>query len=443
MKITSTNCLTRIFFFATSVLCLGRLQAQTIHLVPNSPGQYTGAPIIYKDKLYLRFGYPETQIGGKLVEYNGGKFRVIPNPEGVLTYLGSPFIFKDKLYLIFLDSQGGRLGQFDSERITLMPNPNIAHPQFLPFGYPVICKDKMYFQLGQEAIAEFDGSQITILPQPDRGIDLTSSLPVVYQDKIWLHVSYNNNGGGMVVWEGGKFKYVGHPQNPYGNFSCVCAYKGKLIGYVSSSLIPIIPFEFDGKNFSRIQPPANISYDPAPMIKRDGDVGYYPVENLYPIILNEKLYNLFRLINVTNGTFAFGLGEWDGNSLRFLETPGISVSFLTTPIFYDQKLFVGTSNNELAFWDGSQFNIVPGTGQDSHQVRYNGFPIIFNDRIYIKLDKSLGVFNGKYVFKVNCDAQAIARGFNNMYSGYDGPPIVYDHKLFISLNNTLAYVDDK
>ena len=122
------------------------LNAQSINVVPNpsAPGTFTwstnggalsgysGTPIVFKNSLVLEYNPDATSdpalIHQQLAVYTvGNPLHLIPNPDaGQGVYFQSvQVILNDSLFFIYLNASGlQQLASFDGTSITLYPNPD-------------------------------------------------------------------------------------------------------------------------------------------------------------------------------------------------------------------------------------------------------------------------------------------------------------------------------
>ena len=142
--------LTHLLTLACTFSTVINLTAQSINVVPNpnAPGSftwsgtggalsgYTGTPIIFNNSLVLEYNATNTSdltlIKQQLAVYkDGDSLHLISNPDGGqgVYFQSVQIIFNNKLFFIYLNAAGvQQLASFDGTSITLYPNPDAAGP---------------------------------------------------------------------------------------------------------------------------------------------------------------------------------------------------------------------------------------------------------------------------------------------------------------------------
>ncbi|MEO6456071.1 MAG: hypothetical protein ABIN97_18465, partial [Ginsengibacter sp.] len=197
-----------IIYLLALLFTYNPLNAQNITVVPN-PGVpdifawtgsgalsgYTGTPIVLNNSLVLEYNPTGTsdlsKVKQQLAVYKtGDSLHLIPNPDaGQGVYFQSiQIIFNNKLFFIYLDASGvQRLASFDGTSITLYPNPDASPSGFI--GSPRIFNNNLYVAYqnaaGVTQFGRFNGSGITLIPNPDNSsIGFYNNYSVVFNNKI-------------------------------------------------------------------------------------------------------------------------------------------------------------------------------------------------------------------------------------------------------------------
>lgn len=151
--------------------------------------------IVYNNKLYLT--YLNASNHSQLIQFDGTSWTFIPNPDAGEVYSYSEAaIYNNNLYFKYINASGTyQLAQFDGKSIELIPNPDSkTTPSFL---LPVVFNDKLYMtyhttnsNLNTNLVAEFDGSSIKLIPKPN--VSMLGD-PNAIGDGCWgKFVKYNN-----------------------------------------------------------------------------------------------------------------------------------------------------------------------------------------------------------------------------------------------------------
>ena len=269
----------------------------TITTIPNpdgSPYGYEGDPIVYNGKLYIN--YFENQINGNnlypdvLAYYDGTTLTLTSNPDGTqYGYQGDPIIFNNKLYGLYVtntppdaNTTYNRLMQYDGTgNPTLIPNPTgDANTGFT--GFSIVYNNNLYFRYAtttNRELAKFDGTSISLIPNPDATTSgFLRDNPVIYDNKLCL--CYKNVAGIKQLatyTSGGSLTLVPNPD-------------ATLNGYADST--PAIVY---GTNlyyqYQNAQGLYQLGYyNDTSMTLIPNPVGQY---NGYPILYNNDLYLQF------------------------------------------------------------------------------------------------------------------------------------------------------
>src|SRR5690348_14658232 len=186
-------------------------QSQTFDVVPNptSTGSfsvigaggaasgYAGAPIAFNNSLLLQYNatnnneyyFAGTQTNIQFAVYKGGdSLHLIANPDAGLgvTFQGSEIISNNKLYFVYINASNvGQLASFDGSAITLYPNPDASTKGVSGSGSLIMFRDSMYClyvsSAGTWQFAKFSGSGLSLIPNPD------TTIYGFYQDNAFIY----------------------------------------------------------------------------------------------------------------------------------------------------------------------------------------------------------------------------------------------------------------
>jgi hypothetical protein len=351
----------KTLFVALFLLLLNFANAQTVSVVTNQPNlnndaigsnngnepwQYDANQVVLNDTLYGEFQQTTADA-----ETNG---------EGVY-----------------------QLCKFDGvNTVTAIPNPDNSPIGVYPNSVKLVFNNKLYFiYVGvvstdtTQYLASYDGTSITLYPNPDAGLGFVGSLRNFNNT---LYVAYSNASGAFQI---GKFNGTGitlipNPDNSTIGFDYdfMNYFDGKIIArYQAASSGAVQLASYDGTSWTLLpNPDATTSYG---------------VLQENAIVYNNDLY-WFYASTISNQSY---LLQYDGTDNPTLitnptdETPyGGGVEGF--PIVCNDTLFFqyyeGTANsNILAKFGGSSISLVPNP--DASTYGFWNVPVVYNNNLYI------------------------------------------------------------
>lgn len=406
---------------------------QIIHLIPNpvAGDGILSTPFEFKKKLYFLYsatGYSSGETIGpslQLGEYDGSKIRLIPNPDSSQNYSIDPALsdkellpiqYNDNLYIKYLNiSNISQIAKFDGSKLSLIPNPDEG------FGYvggPIVYDGNLYINYinseRQYQWAKYDGKSLTIIPNPE-DLNYLISAPIIYDNKLYLYCI-----------DDGKVK--------------LCQFNGKNITLVSSpddmgSLSLRNHFIYNNKLY--------LTEEMGGLVECDGiKFKLYPnpvpglIGNL-SVIYNKKLYGTFYKLSSPNPE---ELVEFDGSTVTLIPNLGNEFSLLKIESFltvYDNKLYLLYTDREtsqLVDYDGIRFTLFPNPKDGSRDYRCYGNSIIYNNKLFIDYQNGMA--------KCSNDTIGILPTPNVGFFT-DISPVIYQGKLYRVCNKRqLAYFDE-
>lgn len=394
------------------LLVAATANAQTFDVVPNptSTGSFTvlgaggaasgyaGTPVAFKNSLVLQYNatnfneyyFAGTQTNIQFAVYKGGdSLHLISNPDAGLgvTFQGSEIVTNNKLYFVYINASNvGQLASFDGSSITLYPNPDASTNGVSGIGSLIMFRDSLYClyvsSAGTWQFAKFTGSGLSLIPNPD------NTTYGFYQDNA---VIFNDR---------------------------ICS------RYVNAAGTAVLA-TYDGSSWMMWPNPDNTAY------------GYQP---LHAISYHSKLY-----IQYFSNAGEFRLMEWNGTNnptlipnLQFIAQGG----YVGSPIIYNDTLFFkylsANSTNQLAKFDGTSIALVPNPDPYDWWNGFIGSPIINNNHLYIEYETS----DNKYHLAKYQSASNSLNVYHNPdgAKGYQGQCIVYDNNLFFQYLNASSTV---
>ncbi|MFT3680451.1 MAG: hypothetical protein QM791_09280 [Ferruginibacter sp.] len=315
---------------AAGVTQFGRFTGTGITLIPNpdngNVGFFNNYSVVFNNKLVGR--YVTTSAGPKrLASFDGTQWTILPNPDntpdrGVQPVF--PTLYKNKLYFVYLSVTGQRqLMEYDgSSNPKLIANPQNsgvnAGGATITDGFSLVYNDTMFYQYydinNVYRLAKFDGTTVSLVPNPDATTYGYWWKPVIYNNGLYIlyqtadakrHLAqYKSSTGGIQVF----------PNPDAGGYSELPIVLGdKLyIRYFNAQNITQLA-SFDGSTIQLIPNPSGIYNSSA------GNNGYLG----QPIIFNDKLYMQFGSVPYGNaGNLAY-LTVTNNNGI----CPGSNTSF--------------------------------------------------------------------------------------------------------------------
>jgi len=267
-------------------------------------------------------------------------------------------------------------------------------------------------------LASYNGDTIILIPNPVSG-GVQAPL-VVYNNLLYL-LYYNRTTEvyQIATYNGSSITLIANPDASASPFAAVTIYNNKLCFQYNTELA-----EYDGTTWKMFSPP-----QPGGFTFQGGLTVY-----------NNKLYMGYQTTaNVRQ------LMQFDGTTITLIPNPDGATAFSPLdggyqgwPIIYNNKLYIKyvaiTGVTHLAQYDGTSVTLIPNADASPYGYGYGtgGFPCIYDNKLYIQyLNAShitqLAAYNGTSMSLV-----ANPDGGN----GYQGAPIVYDSSLFIQYQDS-------
>lgn len=358
----------------------------SLHLIPNpdsGPGVYFQTiQIVFDNKLF--FIYLNALGTQQLASFDGTSITLYSNPDGGSGYIGSPRIFNNILYVAYSNAAGvTQFGSFNGSGISLIPNPDNSAVGFFN-NYSIVFDNKICSRYvsasGIKQLATFNGTSWSLIPNPDatpRGVYPT--FPTIYHNKLyWAYYSATNQYQYLEYDGTNNPTLIPNPQNSSTNDGGVTGfipivYNDTLFfQYLNTSSVYQLA-KFGGSSISLIPNPDNTTF------------GYWYT----PIIYQNNLYIFYV---PADGTRHIAQYQTSLNNLKVIPNPDGGVGYWAYPIVYDNNLYFMYSNAQsffqLGYFNGTSISLVtnpPGfyNGAEGNNG-YTGFPIIFNDLLYMQ-----------------------------------------------------------
>lgn len=429
------------------------LFAQDIHVVPNPTSQpdifawsgsgalsgYTGTPVVLNNSLVLEYNPTGTsdlaQIKQQLAVYKtGDSLHLIPNPdEGQGVYFKTvQIIFNNKLFFIYNSAAGSqRLASFDGTSITVYPNPDASTSGFI--GSPRILNNTLYLAYqnvsGVTQLGRFNGSGITLIPNPDNSVNgYYNNYSVVFNNKIVTRYVTAAGPKQLATFDGTFWTVLPNPDaTPNRGVQPMfpTLYKNKLYFVYLSNTSQYQLLQYDGvNNPTLIANPQNSSTNSGGATITDG----------MSIVYNDTLF--FQYYDVNN---VYRLAKFGGTSVTLVTNPDATTyGYWWQPVIYNNGLYIlyqtADAVRHLAQYKPTTGSIQVYSNPDAGG--YTDQPIVFGNNLYIRYLNASGVnqlcsFDGTS-FKLIANPSIYSRpGFD----GYQGQPIVWDDKLFMQMGS--------
>jgi len=445
------------FFLLIALFITGivptNLKAQ-VHIIPNTApvDDYVysanqplfgdiGDNVVYNSNLYVKYQpvLSDLQLAGsgpiQLAKYDGvNALTLITNPDAGKGFVfGNKFIiYNNNLYSGYTNTAGVvQLAQYDGTSVTLIPNPDASSSGFA--GAPIVFNSKLYIAYRENSgviqLAQFDGTSLTLVPNPDASIYGYQGNPILFNNKLCIKYANITTGAWQLAqYDGTNWTLFSNPDaSPYGYQGNPIVYNGKLYMQYYTTASQYQLMVFDGTNA-----PTLIT-NPDTDTNNGGYAGF-------PIIYNGNLY-----INYYNASGVYQLAKYDGTSITLIPNPDVtSYGYWNTPIIYNNKLCIFyrglTGVHELAQYDGTSFTLVPNP--DASPNGYWDQPIVYGSNLYFEYNNTSGVLQLGYYDGTSMKLIANPAG---TYSGY---PVIFNNLLFMQFtspqyNNfgNLAYFD--
>jgi Secretion system C-terminal sorting domain len=459
--------LTHLFTVASAFSTVITLNAQSINVVPNptSTGSftwastggalsgYTGTPIIFNNSLVLEYNATGTsdvtQIKQQLAVYkDGDSLHLIPNPDGGqgVYFQSIQIIFNNKLFFIYLNASGvQQLASFDGTSITLYPNPDAAGPGTGFVGSPRIYNNTLYVAYvnvsGVTQFGTFNGSGITLIPNPDNSATgFFNDYSVVFDNKICSRYVTAVGPKQLATFDGTSWTVLPNPDNTTNGFTPVfpVIYHNKLYIRYRSATTQLQYMQYDGVN--------NPTLIPNP---EDGSTNSSGVLG-FPIVYNDTLF--LQYYNTSN---VFQLAKFDGTTITLVPNPDATTyGFYNTPIVYNNNLYIFYVTPDGLHHIGEYQSASNGIKVYPNPDAGSGYwdqPIVYNNNLYFQYYNvsglsQLGYFGGSSIKLVSNPAGAYSSPNGN--NGYLAQPIIWNNLLYMQIASVpyanagnLAFID--
>lgn len=443
-----TPLLTLVLAYST----LSALNAQTIHVVPNPTvpdifawtgsgalSGYTGTPIVLNNSLVLQYNATGTsnlaQVKQQLAIYKtGDSLHLIPNPdEGQGVYFqGIQIIFNNKLFFIYLDVAGvQRLASFDGTSITLYPNPDASTSGFI--GSPRILNNSLYVAYqnaaGVTQFGKFNGSGITLIPNPDNSsVGFFNNYSVVFNNKICSRYVTAAGPKKLATFDGTQWTILPNPDNSTRGVYIVfpAVYQNKLFFTYYSATNQYQYLQYDGTN--------NPTLIPNPQNSGTNGGG---VTGNFMIVFNDTLFLQYYDINNV-----YRLAKFGGSSISLVPNPDATTyGYWYTPVVYNNNLYIlylpANASRHLAQYQtaSNSLQVIPNPDAGSG---YWDQPFVYGDKLYIKYSNAQSVFqlasfNGSAIQLIANPAGIYNGSAGN--NGYLGQPITWNDTLYMQFGS--------
>ncbi len=451
--------LTHLLFLAGTLCAVVNLNAQSIQVVPNptSTGSftwastggalsgYTGTPIVFNNSLVLEYNATNTsdltQIKQQLAVYkDGDSLHLIPNPDGGqgVYFQSVQIIFNNKLFFIYLNAAGvQQLASFDGTSITLYPNPDAAGPGTGYVGSPRIYNNTLYLAYvnvaGVTQFGTFNGSGITLIPNPDASsVGFYYDYAVVFDNKICARYTTAAGPKQLATFDGTSWTLWPNPDNTANGFTPVfpIIYHNKLYIRYRNASAELQFMVYDGLNNPTLIPdPDNGSINGGGVFQ-------------FPIIYNDTLY-----VEYLNQSGVYQLGKFDGTTLTLVPNPDASpYGYWNVPIIYNNSLYIfyATADNihHLAQYQSASNSLKVYPNPDGG-YGYWDQPIVYDNNLYFQYYNAagysqLGYFGGSSLKLIANPAGAYTSPNGN--NGYLAQPIVWNNLLYLQMAS-VAYAN--
>lgn len=440
--------------FAVILPCanITRLAAQNITVVPNPNAPsifawtgsgalsgYTGTPIVLNNSLVLQYNATGTsdlaQVKQQLAVYTGGNsLQLIPNPDGGqgVYYQSIQIVFNNKLYFIYLDASGvQRLASFDGTAITLYPNPDASASGFI--GSPRILNNNLYVAYqnvsGVTQFGRFNGSGITLIPNPDNSsIGFFNNYSMVFNNKLCSRYVTAAGPKKLAIFDGVQWTLLPNPDNsPRGVYPVFpVLFNNKLYFTYSSATNQYQYLQYDGvSNPTLIANPQNSA------VNNGGITGFFS------IVLGDTLF--LQYYDVNN---VYRLAKFDGSTIALVPNPApTTYGYWYTPVIYNNKLFImylpADGSRRLAEYQPASNSLLVYPNPDAGSGYWDQ-PFVYGDNLYIKYSNAqskfqVGKFDGSAITLLPNPAGIYnaAAGSN----GYMGYPITWNGIMYLQMGS--------
>ena len=429
------------------------LNGQNINVVPNpnAPGLfawsgsgalsgYTGNPIVFNNTLVLEYNATSTsdvtQIIQQLAVYNGGNsLQLIPNPDGGqgVYFQSVQIIFNNKLFFIYLNAAGvQQLASFDGTSITLYPNPDAAGPGTGYVGSPRIYNNTLYVAYvnvsGVTQFGTFNGSGITLIPNPDASTQgFFNDYAVVFNNTIVSRYVTADGTKHLAVYNGTSWTILPNPDNTTRGVTPVfpAVYHNKLYWFYFSAANQYQFLEYDGTT------------NPTLIANPEDDSPNQGGVSALPIVLNDTLFFQYADINDVGR-----LAKFDGTTITLVPNPDATTfGFYNTPIVYNNNLYIfyvtADGLHHIAQYQSvsNTLQVYPNPDAGSG---YWDQPIVYGNNLFFQYANAqsvfqLGYFDGSSI-KLMPNPAGVYNGAGNN-NGYTGFPAIWNNILYMQFGS--------
>jgi hypothetical protein len=454
--------------FILSLACAfgiaGTASSQSISVVPNPSAPsifawsgsgalsgYSGNPILYNNTLVLEYNASgtsdPTQIVLQLAVYSGGNaLQLISNPDaGQGIYLNSiQLIYNNLLFLIYLDATGTqRLASFDGTAITLYPNPDAGLGYI---GSPRIFNNKLYVAYsnvsGVTQFGVFTGSSITLIANPDNSTSgFFNDYSLVFDNKLCSRYVTAAGPKQLATFDGNSWTILPNPDATTRGVQPIfpIIYHSKLYWIYFSAANQYQFMQYDG------------SANPTLIANPENDAANQGGVSAFPIINNDTLF--FQYQDLTG---AGRLAKFDGTTIKLVPNPDASIyGFYNIPIVYNNQLYIfyvtPDQLHHLAQYvsTGDSLKVYPNPDSG------NGYwdqPIVYDNKLFFMYYNNHGIFqvgyfNGGNSLNLLTNPSGVYNGASGN-DGYVGQPIIWNNLLYMQFGSVpygnagnLAYVN--
>ncbi len=274
-------------------------------------------------------GYVNSSGVEQLAVFNGSSWKLLNNPDNSTTGIrNTPIIYNNKLYVQYFTGKVPQ--QYELMEYDGVNNPTlIANPADLEISSftadPIVYNNQLYYgyedTTGTTLLAKFNGTNITLLPNPDNSSFGVKGIPAIYNNKLYYFYLDNNFISRLAEYQQGSggLQLIPNPGSG-GCFGTPLVYNNNLyFQYIISQVGSLA--KFNGDSIAIItNPPGNYTGS-------FGSNGYLG----YPIVFNGSLFLQFGSIPT------IGVGN-----LCYLTQPTASID----DIIITRK---ATGNTEAAF----------------------------------------------------------------------------------------------
>jgi len=288
-------------------------------------------------------------------------------------------------------------------------------------GFNIAYGLNMYFKLydgTNSVLAKYDGTTVTIIPNPAGMTNQDGMLPVVYNSKLYLR--YNNGTSTFLYsYDGTTFTQFAMPVGMTIFYENGIVFNSKLyLQYADASFNNWL-YEFNGTTLTQIAMPAGMTKYTGPSI----------------------IYNSNMYMKYTDGTSAQYLYKFDGTTFTQIATPAGMTRCESEAIVYNSKLCVRYSDGTNEYMYEYNGTALTPISNPAGMSKYLGRSIIFNSILHTAygvnmMDATMYKYDGTTLTQVPNPAGLF----------YNSSGVVYNSKLYVGYRdasfNSSAYEYD-